>query len=394
MGLSTQCRKHCAIEQIHGQSRVMGLPNGFDRAYTYEQLEVVLQPRNLTFLAATAVALSLLPGQILAQSLDAKAAKTTKPGWTAPRTLDGQPDLQGVWANNSATPLERPKALAGRAFLTDEEVAALKKKAAELFGNANSDAAFGDSVFDSVLANVEGKKSGFKSVDGGTGDYSSVWLAARDWDNRTSLITDPPDGRLPSLTPEAERKVAAAVAARNRPPAGPEDRSLSERCITYGSPQLVAGYQSYYQIVQASDSLAILTEMIHDVRVIPLDGRPHLPSNIRTWLGDARGHWEGNTLVVDSTNYKPGVFRNISTQRLHVIERFTRTGPDTLQWEVTIDDPGAWTRPWTAMIPLRYSKKAVFEYACHEGNYGLQDILAGARREEGTSEPRKNSQPK
>jgi hypothetical protein len=354
-----------------------------------------MQPRNLTFAGALALAvLSLLPGQIRAQSLNAKTAKIANTTWTVPRTMNGQPDLQGVWSNNTATPLERPKALAGREFLTDEEVAALKKKAAELFDNGNSDAAFGDSVFDSVLANVEGKKSGFKSVDGGTGDYSSVWLASRVWDNRTSLITDPPDGRLPPLTAEAERKVAAAAAVRNRLPAGPEDRSLSERCITYGTPQLVAGYQSYYQIVQSSNSIVILTEMIHDARVIPLDRRPHLPSDVRTWLGDARGHWEGDTLVIDSTNFRPGVFRNISTEKLHVIERFTRTGPNVLQWQVTIDDPGAWTKPWTAMIPLRSSEKPVFEYACHEGNYGLRDILAGARREEQRVEAEKTSQPK
>ncbi|HEX5229649.1 MAG TPA: hypothetical protein VFW44_18180 [Bryobacteraceae bacterium] len=338
--------------------------------------------RGLTLLAATTMFLSLPPMQARAQSLNAKPAKTSSAAWTAPRTPDGQPDLQGVWANNSATPLERPKALAGRAYLTDAEVAALKKKAGELFDNGSSDAAFGDSVFESVFANVEGKTAGFKSVDGGTGDYSSVWLVSREWDNRTSLITDPPDGRLPALTPEAQQKMAAAMESRNRLPAGPEDRALSERCITYGSPQMVAGYQSYYQIVQSPGSVVILTEMIHDARVIPMDGRPHLPSNIRSWLGDARGHWEGDTLVVDSTNYKPGVFRNISTEKLHVVERFKRTSPDLLEWEVTIDDPGAWIKPWTAMIPLRGTKKAVFEYACHEGNYGLADILAGARREE------------
>src|SRR5579863_3630084 len=146
--------------------------------------------RNLTFLAA-AVALALLSGQAIAQSLNAKPAKTATQTWTTPRTVDGHPDLQGVWANNSATPLERPKVLQGRAYLTDEEVAALKKKAGELFADGNSDAAFGDTVFDSVLANVKGTKSGFKSTDGGTGDYSSVWTVARDWDNRTSLITDP-----------------------------------------------------------------------------------------------------------------------------------------------------------------------------------------------------------
>jgi hypothetical protein len=328
--------------------------------------------RNLTLLAAVAVALSLLPGRAAAQSTHT---------WTAPRTADGQPDLQGVWANNTATPLERPKALAGREYLTDEEVAALKKKAAELFDNGNSDAAFGDSVYESVLANVKGTKSGFKSIDGETGDYSSVWTVARDWDNRTSLIIKPSDGRLPSMTAEAEKR-AAGVSFIGRPAAGPEDRSLSERCITYGSPQLMAGYQSYYQIAQTATSVVILTEMIHDARVIPLDGRPHLPPNIQTWNGDARGHWEGDTLVVDTTNYKPGVFRSVSTEKLHVVERFKRTSADQIQWELTIDDPGAWTKPWTAMIPLRFSKKAIYEYACHEGNYGLQDILAGARREE------------
>jgi hypothetical protein len=332
-------------------------------------------------LAAVAFVRTLLPAGATAQSLNAKPGKTATSGWTAPRTTDGQPDLQGVWANNTATPLERPKILEGREFLTEHEVAALKKKAAELFDNGNSDAAFGDSVFESVLANVKGTKAGFKSIDGGTGDYSSVWTVARDWDNRTSLITNPPDGRLPSMTPEAEKRRGSA-SFLGRPATGPEDRSLSERCITYGSPQLMAGYQSYQQIVQTSTSVIILTEMIHDARVIPLDGRPHLPPDVRSWMGDPRGHWEGDTLVVDSTNYRRGAFMNVSTEQLHVVERFKRTGPDTLQWELTVDDPGAWTKPWTAMIPVRSTKKAIYEYACHEGNYGLQDILAGARNED------------
>jgi hypothetical protein len=348
--------------------------------------------RSLTVLGTVAVVLWMVQGQATAQSLNAKPAKTATQPWTPPRTVDGQPDLQGVWANNTATPLERPKMLEGRAFLTEEEVAALKQKAAQLFDNGNSDAAFGDTVFESVLANVKGTKSGFKSTDGGTGDYSSVWTVARDWDNRTSLITDPSDGRLPPMTPQATEKQRAMFAATRGRPSGPEDRSLSERCITFGSPQLVAGYQSYYQIVQTPNSVAILTEMIHDARVIPMDGRPHLPPNIQTWMGDARGHWEGDTLVVDSTNFRPGVFRNVSTEKLHVVERFTRTGPDTLQWQLTIDDPGAWTKPWTAMIPLRPSKKAVYEYACHEGNYGLESILAGARREDKAAE--ETSKPK
>ncbi len=339
-----------------------------------------MQFRSFFFVAGTALLLTWPSAQAMAQSAAGKSPKTTT--WTVPRTPDGHPDFQGVWANNSATPLERPKIVEGRAYLTEQEVAALKTKAAELFDNGNSDAAFFDQVFETVLANVKGSKTGFKSTDGQTGDYSSVWTESRDWDNRTSLITDPADGRLPPITPQAEERQRARLVASRGRPAGPEDRSLSERCITYGTPQLVAGYQSYRQIVQSPATVAIMTEMIHDTRVIPLDGLPHMPSNVQTWEGDARGHWEGDTLVVDSTNFKPGAFRNVSTEKLHVVERFTRTGPETLEWEVRIDDPGAWTKPWTAKILLRRANKAVYEYACHEGNYGLMDILAGARREE------------
>jgi hypothetical protein len=336
--------------------------------------------RKLLYVPGIALLMTLPAGQATAQSTSAKSAKATT--WKAPRTPDGHPDFQGVWSNNSATPLERPKIVEGRAFLTDQEVAALKKKAAELFDNGNSDAAFFDQVFEAVLSNVKGVKTGFKSTDGETGDYNSVWTESRDWDNRTSLITDPADGRLPPMTPQAIDTQRARLAAPRGLPAGPEDRALSERCITYGTPQLVAGYQSYRQIVQAPGTVAIMTEMIHDTRVIPLDGAPHLPPTVETWDGDARGHWEGDTLVVDSTNFKPGAFRNVSTEKLHVVERYTRTSPETLAWEVTINDPGVWTKLWTAKILLRRADKAIFEYACHEGNYALMDILAGARREE------------
>jgi hypothetical protein len=260
-------------------------------------------------------------------------------------------------------------------------VAALKAKSHELFDNGNSDAAFGDTVFVSVLQNLKGEKQGFKSTDGQTGDYSSVWLVERNFDNRTSLITDPPDGRLPALTPAAQKRQADLAALRNRLPEGPEDRSLSERCITFGAPRLGAGYNSYYQIVQSPDTVVIDMETIHDARIIPVDGRPHLPPSVHTWLGDSRGHWEGDTLVVDTTNYKAGAFMNAS-DKLHVIERFTRTGPETLKYEVTIDDPQTWTKPWTAMIPLSHSRDFMFEYACHEGNEGLAGILSGARAEE------------
>jgi hypothetical protein len=242
-------------------------------------------------------------------------------------------------------------------------------------------------VFNTVLANVKGTKSGFKSTDGETGDYSSVWTIERDWDNRTSMITDPPDGRIPAMTPEGQKRRDANFAARNILPAGPEDRPLQERCITYGSPSLVAGYQSGYQIVQNPGTVAVTTEMIHDTRLIPVvaaekDKRPHPPSTVQQWLGDSRAHWEGDTLVVETTNYKPRSFMTISSEQLRVTERFSRTGPQILQYEITIDDPGTWTKPWSLMIPLKHADHPLYEYACHEGNYGLAGILAGARVEE------------
>jgi len=342
--------------------------------------------RYFTFALGLAVILPLTQESGVAQT---QANNTTagKQTYSPPRTGDGKPDLQGVWANNNATPLQRPKVLEGRAFLTPEEVTALKAKANELF-NGQSDAAFGDMVYETVFANVRGTKSGFTQEDG-VGGYESLWMVQRDWDNRTSLITDPKDGRIPPMTPAAQ-KIAAADAAANQaertghgtPATGPEDRPLGERCITSGSPHMGAGYNSYFQIAQSPNSIAILAEMMHDVRMIRLDGSPHPPSNVQLWLGDSRGHWEGDTLVVDTTNYLPGVFRKFSTDKLHVVEKFTRTGDDVVQWEITIDDPGAWTKPWTAMIPLRRSKDPIFEYACHEDNYGLYNILAGARAEE------------
>jgi hypothetical protein len=317
----------------------------------------------------------LAPISLAAQSSSAAAA------WTLPRTPDGHPDFQGVWVNNIATPLERPEALAGRATLTDREVAAMKKKASELF-SGQGDAAFGDSVFNAVWANLTGTRSGFVSTDGETGDYSSVWTVDRDWENRTSLIFDPSDGRLPPMTAEGKKRRDASVALFGRIPAGPEDRALQERCITYGSPSLVAGYQSAYEIVQAPNAVAITTEMIHDTRVITLDRRAHVGPSVRQWLGDSRGRWEGDTFVVDTANYKPTSFMSRSSEQLHVTERLSRTGPDTLKYEITVDDPGTWTKPWSMMIPLTRADHPMWEYGCHEGNYGMAGILAGARAEE------------
>jgi len=339
--------------------------------------------RFLSIVVGLTTLVSLALGQVAPQRVNAKSKAVTQ-AWKTPRTLDGHPDFQGFWANNNATPLERPTELAGRATLSDEEVAAMKQKAHELFGG-QGDAAFGDTVFLTTLANVKGTRKGFKSTDGETGDYSSVWTVERVWDNRTSLITDPPDGRIPAMTPDAQKRRQAALKAAQGPASGPEDRSLSERCITYGSPQLTQGYQSYYQLVQSPTSVAIMTEMIHDVRVIPLNGHPHAPTEVRQWLGDSRGHWEGDTLVIDTTNYKPRAFMSVSSDKLHVTERLSRSGPDTLKYEISIDDAETWTKPWSLMIPLQHSATPVYEYACHEGNVGLVGILAGARNGEASA---------
>ena len=299
--------------------------------------------------------------------------------WTVPRTVDGQPDLQGTWANNNATPLERPVEFAGRATLTDAEVATLKARAARLF-NGEGDAAFGDNLFATLLTNPDK----FVSVDGRTGDYNQFWLPDRVFDNRTSLITDPADGRVPALTPQAQRRAAADAAARPAIPRGPEDRSLSERCITFGVPRTQPAYMSYYQIVQSRDAVVFRMETIHDARVIYMDDRPHPGKTIRHWLGDSRGRWEGDTLVVDTTNFSPKSNFRGSHENLHLIERFTRVSPDRLEYAFTVSDDTTWTRPWSAMIPLQRSREPIYEYACHEGNLGLAGILTGARAEERT----------
>jgi hypothetical protein len=299
----------------------------------------------------------------------------------APLASDGHPDLQGFWANNNATPFERPKELANHPVLTDDEVKAMRHKAEEMF-TGKVDAAFGDQIFLTTWANVKGLKVGFTSTDGETGDYSSEWNDHRVWDNRTSLITDPADGRIPLMTARAKKIQEAQIQALRRPAQGPQDRSFSERCITRGSPQIRAGYQSYFQIVQTPGAVMIMTEMFHDVRVIHLDNQPHSPAAVQGWLGDSRGHWEGNTLVVDTTNYRPLAFQNVSSEKLHTTERISRQDAETLRYEITVNDPDTWTKPWSLMIPLQRSAQPVYEYACHEGNYGLAGILAGARADE------------
>ena len=318
----------------------------------------------------------------LVVGLTAFAAFAQAQHYKAPLASDGHPDLQGFWANNNATPLERPQELANHPVLTDAEVKAMRTKAEEMFVSGKNDAVFGDLMFRTVWANVKGLKAGFTSVDGETGDYSSEWNDHRVWDNRTALITDPADGHLPPMTDRAKKVQEEQRIALQRPARGPEDRSYSERCITRGSPQIRAGYQSYFQIVQTPAAVMIMTEMFHDVRVIKLEDKPHPPAGVQEWLGDSRGHWEGNTLVIDTTNYRPRAFQNVSSEKLHTTERISRQDAETLRYELTVNDPDTWAKPWSVMIPLQRSAQPVYEYACHEGNYGLAGILAGARADE------------
>jgi hypothetical protein len=305
-------------------------------------------------------------------------AKPASHDWTPSLTPDGQPDLQGNWRNNSATPLERPKQLEGRQFLTDDEVAELKRRADRLFKNDGGDAANGDNYFLAALANPEHYKN--------PGASTGAQEAERDFDNRTSLINDPSDGRLPPYTPAGQRRqnALAAATAMRTPPSGPEDLTTLQRCITWGVPMTrVSNDTSYYQIVQSPGYVVIVMEAIHDARVIPLDGRPHLPSGVRTWNGDSRGRWEGKTLVVDTTNFSPKDSFMGSAENLHLTERLTRVAPDEIRYEITVDDPTTWTKPWTAVIRLKQTPDKIYEFACHEGNFTVMEgMLTPARAEE------------
>jgi hypothetical protein len=287
--------------------------------------------------------------------------------WTPPRTPDGQPDLQGVWTNSTLTPLERPAELAGKTVLTEREAADYVKG---LLQRVNTD-----------------RRDGGAQTDVGR-SYNEFWRDRGNdlADRRTSLIIDPTDGRIPALTPEAQKRVDATRAwMQEHSTDGPEGRSLAERCIqwtTSGPPMLPGPYNNDTQFVQGSGYVMILSEMIHDTRMIPLDGRPHVSAAIREWMGDSRGHWEGNTLVVDTTNFTSEYSFRGSDANLHLTERFTRVSPEVMQYEFTVDDPTAFTKPWTARISFNKTNERVYEYACHEGNYALTDILAGARASE------------
>ena len=293
---------------------------------------------------------------------------------------DGRPDLQGVWANNGMTPLERPAQWGNRATMTDAELADLKQRAQKLIDGG--DAFFGDEL---ILAALEGRTK-FSSADTQTGNYDQTWLSERIWDNRTSLIIDPPNGRIPPPAPEvAERARAQAAARKGRGSADrAQDLSLGTRCITYGTPNIRAGYQSYFDITQGPDVMALRSEMIHETRIFPITRAPHISPAIRQYRGDSRARWEGDTLVVETIHFSNAGFRG-STDNLHLTEKFKRVAADTLEYYVMIDDPTMWTRPWTLMIPLKMTGEQMVEYACHEGNYGLSAILSGARALERSS---------
>ena len=290
-------------------------------------------------------------------------------GQNAPRLPDKKPDLQGIWSNATITPLERPQDLAGKAFFTAEEAAAYEKQ---------------------VRTRNDGdRRDANPAADLAVG-YNDFW-----WDRgtkvvstlRTSLITDPADGRIPPLTPEAQKRAAARAEARRLHPAdGPEDLSLADRCIARpGPPMLPAGYNNNHQIVQTPEYVMIYSEMMHDARIIPLSGGPHLPPTVRQLFGVSRGRWEGDTLVVETTNFTNKTNFRGAGENMRLIERFKRVDQDTLLYQFTIDDPESFQKPWSGEIPMRKTSGPIIEYACHEGNYSLVNTLTLARAAEKTA---------
>jgi hypothetical protein len=323
----------------------------------------------ITPLAAGLGLLMAAPAAVTGQAASAVANGTRTP--TLPRLADGHPDLQGYWTNTTFTPLERSPELGDKEFFTEAEAAAYEQQRRLRENSQAKD----DLHYDNVIWQGDNQGKGVSN-------------------RRTSLIFDPPDGRVPPLTENGQKLAAARrEAARRREAAeSVESRNLAERCITWGAdgpPMLGSTYNANLQIVQTGESVVILHEMIHGVRVIPLDGRPHIPPNIRQLAGDSRGRWEGDTLVVDSSNFTDQTnFRGapansrqdiFSSRDLHVIERFTATDADTIVYRFTVEDPSVWTKPWSGELFLRRIEGPIIEYACHEGNYGLTNILAGAR---------------
>jgi hypothetical protein len=295
-------------------------------------------------------------------------AQTAKP-YTPPKTADGQPDLQGFWTSNTYVPLERPNGVTKELYTPDEAEAAIKRAAAR-DAEQTEPGTTADVHYDFTQFGLDRSQSTFvKSL-------------------RTSLIVDPPDGKMPPVTAEGQQRAQQRAAARKQA-GGQYDRvenmPIGSRCIIMGGsgpPLMNAGYNSNYQIVQSPGYVMILTEMIHDVRVIPVDNRPAPPPGVRQWMGVSRGHYDGNTLVVETTNFNgKNPFRG-SSENLKVTERFTRDAADRINYSFTIEDPSTWSRPWTAEAPLAKTVGPIFEFACHESNYGIAGILAGARQDE------------
>jgi hypothetical protein len=303
------------------------------------------------------------------------------------RTPWGDLDLQGRWTNDTFTPLQRPAHLAGKEFFTEEE-------AAELTRLLTADGV--DPLAGNVLneQNEERRRERVRQSKENIHYDNAIWLTATRpkglTSRRTSLIVDPPDGRIPPMRPEAQKREAdRAAAMKGRVFDGPDTRPLSERCIIWpheGPPLIPPVYNNIYQIFQTPGYVVIHQEMTHNARIIPLDGRPHISPNIRQWSGDSRGRWEGQTLVVETTNLTDRTRFQGSTEALHVIERFTRVDAETVRYEFTVEDPKTWTRPWTAEIPMMRTEDFIYEYACHEGNYDLANILRAARTLEQAAE--------
>jgi hypothetical protein len=315
-------------------------------------------------IAVVSLALAPVAGQTPSAGARANAARP----YTPPRTPDGQPDLQGFWTNSTYTPLERPKNVSKELY-TPAEAAEAEKKAADRESEQTTPGTVADVHYDFSQFGL---------------DRSQGTLARN---LRTSLIVNPENGRLPPLSAEGQKRAAerADVAKRVGRWDSAESNQLDDRCLIMagaGPPMLNAAYNANYQIVQAPGYVMILTEMIHDVRIIPLDGRPAPHRNVRQWMGVSRGRWEGNTLVVETTNFNGKNPLEGSSENMRVTERFTRVSGDTIQYAFTVEDPSTWTRAWTAEMPMRATKGPLFEHACHEGNYGLYNTLVGARLEE------------
>ena len=319
-------------------------------------------------------------GVFAAAALPAQTAKSTR----LARTPDGHPDLQGIWTNATLTPMQRPAAFAGKATVTDAEAKAYEKKDLEVNDIDKPDA---------PLLAAAGSGSGATAVGG----YNNLFmdrgseLARVDGVKRTSLIIDPADGHVPPVLDEARKRNGAMRMTGVRFD-NVKDRPLSERCLvgfgsTSGPPMLPVLYNNNYQIVQTPDTVMILVEMDHDARIVRMNGT-HPAKDIHLWLGDSIGHWEGDTLVVDTTNFTNETRFAGSSANLHVVERFTRVDPNTILYKATIDDPTTFSKAWTMEYPFTAAKGPIFEYACHEGNYAMTDILGGARKMENEAKPK------